>query len=166
MKNIIIKTTIAALIALAVSFSPARAEEEGKEIAKAKVPAAALAAIQKYAGEGKVGKILLEKHGKTTVYEAAIAGPGKAQREVAVTEDGKIQCEEIVITLAEVPEKARAAMTAHAKGGKITEVIQIKEDGHTLYEAEIETDGKKVEVKFTEGGKVKADDEKDEAEKK
>jgi uncharacterized membrane protein YkoI len=142
MKHTILKTALVAFCAAALSHSPTRAEEEGKEIAKAQVPAAALAAIQKYAGEGKVGKVLLEQHGKTTVYEATIKGPGKAQREVAVTEDGKIQCEEIVVTLADVPEKAREAMTAHAKGGKITEVIQIRENGRTLYEAEIETDGK------------------------
>ncbi len=159
MKHIITKTTFAVLCAASLSFSPARAEEEGKEIAKAKVPAAALAAIQKYAGEGKIEKVLLEQHGKTTVYEATIKGPGKAQREVAVTEDGKVQSEERVIPLAEVPEKVRAAMIAHAKDGKIMEVILIKEDGNTLYEAEFENDGKKVEVKFTANGKVKPEEE-------
>lgn len=160
MKHIIItKSTFAVLCAASLSLSPARAEEEGKEIAKAKVPAAALAAIQKYAGEGKVEKVLLEQHGKTTVYEATIKGPGKAQREVAVTEDGKIQSEERVIPLAEVPEKVRAAMIAHAKDGKITEVILIKEDGNTLYEAEFENGGKKTEVKFTANGKVKPEEQ-------
>ena len=166
MKHHIITTTFAALCAAAVTLLPVRAEEEeGKPIAPDKVPAAALAAIKKYAGEGTVGKILVEKHGKTTVYEAAIKGPGKAEREVAVTEDGKIQSEEVVIALADVPEKVRAAMEKHAKGGKITEVIKITEDGATLYEAEFENDGKKTEVKFTEAGKVKPEEDEDDDKK-
>ena len=148
--------TLALLCSAIVTLSPARAEEgKGKPIAQGKVPAAALAAMKKYAGEGTIEKILVEKHGKTTVYEAVIKGPGKAEREVAVTEDGVIQSEEVVVALADVPEKVRAAMENHAKGAKITEVIRITEDGATLYEAEFENDGKKSEVKFTEAGEVK-----------
>ena len=148
---------LAVLSAAAVSFSTARAEDEeaGQPIAPEQVPAAALAAIKKYAGEGKVEKILVEKHGAATVYEARIKGPGKLVREVAVTKDGRVNSEEKVIPLADVPEKVRAAMEAHAKGGKITEVIRIQEAGATIYEAEFANNGKKTEVKFTADGKVK-----------
>ena len=96
-------TILALLSAAAVSFSTACAEDEeaGKPIAPEEVPAAALAAIKKYAGEGKVEKILVEKHGPTTVYEALIKGPGKLVREVAVTKDGRMNSEEKVIPLQE-----------------------------------------------------------------
>ena len=160
-------TILAVLGAVAVSFSPVRAEDEeaGKPIAQDQVPAAALAAIKKYAGEGKVEKILVEKHGGATVYEALIKGPGKLTREVAVTKDGQINSEEKVIPLADVPEKVRAAMEARASGGKITEVIRIQEAGTTIYEAEIEKDGKKTEVKFTADGKVKTEQKEEEGRK-
>lgn len=150
-------TLLALLSTAAISFSTARAEDEeaGQPIAPDQVPAAALAAIKKYAGEGKVEKILVEKHGETTVYEALIKGPGKLVREVAVTKDGRMNSEEKVIPLADVPEKVRAAMEAHAKGGRITEVIRIQEAGATIYEAEFAHSGKKTEVKFTADGKVK-----------
>ncbi len=157
-------TTLAVLCAGAASLSSARAEDEGKAIAQDKVPAAALAAINKFAGEGKIEKVVVEKGEKGVVYEATIKGSGHAMREVSVTAAGKIESEEEVIALADAPAKVRAAIEAHAKGGKVLKIERIKEDDATTYEAEFETGGKKNEVEFDQNGKVKPEeeDEKDE----
>ncbi len=166
MKHHITIHTAAILCAAAVTFATARAEDEAKPIAQDKVPAAALTAIKKFAGEGTIEKIVAEKDGKTLVYEALIKGPGKAQREVSVTADGKIEGEEEVIALADAPEKVRAAIETHAKGGKVVKIERIKEDGETVYEVEFKNGNKTSEVVFEKSGKVKPEEKDENDEKK
>ena len=164
MKLTITKTSLVLFCAAIVSVSPARAEDEGEPTSIDKIPTAAAAAIKKYAGEGKIEKVVSEKSEKEVVYEALIKGPGKAVREVSVKADGSIESEEEVIELSAAPEKVRTAIQTQAKGGKVLKVERIKEDGKTEYEVEFEIDGKKSEVEFDEGGNVKPE-EKEEAKK-
>ena len=123
-----------------------------------KIPAAAAEGLKKYAADHsmKIEKVATEKHGKVTVYEAELSAPGQPPHEVAVTADGKVKGEEETIPLDKVPDAARKAIEAGAKGSKIVRVQLIKEDGITTYEAEYQNaKGKISEVEYLEDGKVK-----------
>ncbi|MEO6784635.1 MAG: hypothetical protein ABI318_00775 [Chthoniobacteraceae bacterium] len=125
-----------------------------------KAPAAASEALKKYAADAgmKIEKVAVEKHGKVTVYEAELKAAGKADREVAVTADGKVKGEEETVPLDKIPAAARKAIEANAKGAKIQRVQRIKEDGETVYEAEYVLKGKSTEVVFFADGKIKPEE--------
>lgn len=123
-----------------------------------KIPAAAAEGLKKYAAEHsmKIEKISTEKRGKVTVYEAELSAPGQPPHEVAVTSDGKVKLEEETVPLEKVPEAARKAIEAGAKGMKISRVQVIKEDGVVTYEAAYQNaKGKITEVEYLEDGKPK-----------
>ena len=147
---------VAALFAVSVLTFTARADEPSIPGMK-KAPAAAQEALKKYAADAgmKIEKVSAEKHGKVTVYEAELKAAGKADREVAVTADGKVKGEEETVPLDKVPEVVRKAIEANAKGAKIQRVQRIKEDGIITYEAAYVAKGKTSEVEFLEDGKVK-----------
>jgi len=122
-----------------------------------KIPAPASEGLKKYAAEHsmKIEKVSTQKHGKVTVYEAELTAPGQPNHEVAVTADGKVKGEEETIALETVPDAARKAIEAGAKGMKIQRVQRIKEDGITTYEAAyVNAKGKVTEVAYLEDGKV------------
>jgi uncharacterized membrane protein YkoI len=58
------------------------------------------------------------------------------------------------ITLDECPAPVKATILKEAKGGKIEEIEKEVENGVTLYEAEIEVDGKEIEIKVAPDGKL------------
>jgi hypothetical protein len=59
------------------------------------------------------------------------------------------------IPLAEVPNAARSAIEAQAKGGSVTKVEEITKDRQvTSYEADVTIDGKKHEIKVTPSGEL------------
>lgn len=145
--------------ALAFTFT-AIAADDAKIPGMKKAPAPAAEALKKYAADAgmKIEKVVVEKHGKVTVYEASLTAAGKADREVAVTADGNVKGEEETIPLDKVPEAARKAIEANAKGAKIQRVQRIKEDGETVYEAEYVLKGKSTEVVFFADGKIKPEE--------
>ena len=145
--------------ALAFTFT-AIAADDAKIPGMKKAPAAAAEALKKYAAEAgmKIEKVAVEKHGKVTVYEAELKAAGKADREVAVTADGKVKGEEETIPLDKVPAAARKAIEGNAKGAKIERVQRIKEDGETTYEAAYVLKGKTTEVVFFADGKIKPEE--------
>ena len=149
--------TLCATIAFAFT---AIAADDAKIPGMKKAPAAAAEALKKYAADAgmKIEKVVVEKHGKVTVYEASLTAAGKADREVAVTADGKVKGEEETIPLDKVPEAARKAIEANAKGAKIQRVQRIKEDGETVFEAEYVLKGKSTEVVFFADGKIKPEE--------
>jgi len=151
---------VAALCVAAAFISTLRAEDAPKIPGLDRAPAAAADALKKYAADAgmKIRKVSTEKHGKVTVYEAELVAPGKPEREVAVTADGKVKGEEETVALESVPETVRKAIEAHAKGAKISRVQRIKEDGRTTYEAAYVAKGKTTEVEFLEDGKVKPEE--------
>ncbi len=150
-------TLLTAILAAASLAQFTHAEDAPKIPGLAKAPAAAAEALTKYAADAgmKIGKVTLEKHGKVTVYEATLTAEGKPEREVAVTTDGKVKGEEETVALDAVPEAARKAIEAGAKGAKITRVQRIKEDGVVTFEAAYVNKGKTTEVEYLEDGKVK-----------
>ena len=159
MKLKAITPMFAALCAVLVSAFTAVADD-AKIPGMKKAPAAAAEALKKYAADAgmKIEKVAVEKHGKVTVYEAELKADGKADREVAVTADGKVKGEEETVPLDKVPEAARKAIEANAKGAKIERVQRIKEDGETTYEAAYVLKGKTTEVSFFADGKVKPEE--------
>ena len=147
--------TILAAIAAALIHTASAADAPVKGLDK--IPAAAAEALKKYAAEHsmKIEKVATEKHGKVTVYEAELSAPGKPAHEVAVTSDGKVKGEEETVALETVPDAARKAIEAGAKGMKIQRVQRIKEDGIVTFEAAyVNAKGKVTEVAYLEDGKV------------
>lgn len=125
----------------------------------AKFPPAVAEALKKAAGTAKIEKVSIEKDGKVTVYEAELTEAGHANREVSVTADGKINAEEETVPLDKVPEAARKAIEAGAKGAKIERVQHIRRaNGGVTYEALYVNKGKKSEVEFMEDGKQKPEE--------
>lgn len=154
-----ITSMFAALCAMLI-IAPSVIADDAKIPGMKKAPAAAAEALKKYAADAgmKIEKVAVEKHGKVTVYEAELKADGKADREVAVTADGKVKGEEETVPLDKVPEAARKAIEANAKGAKIQRVQRIKEDGETTYEAEYVLKGKSAEVVFFADGKIKPEE--------
>ena len=160
MKLKIIVSMFAALCAV-LATTPVASADEGSTIPGMKrAPAAATEALKKYAADAgmKIEKVAVEKHGKVTVYEAELKAAGKADREVAVTADGKVKGEEETVPLDKIPAAARKAIEENAKGAKIQRVQRIKEDGETTYEAAYVLKGKTTEVVFFADGKVKPEE--------
>lgn len=152
-------TLVAALCATLVSAFTLVADD-GKIPGMNRAPAAAVEALKKYAADAgmKIEKVAVEKHGKVTVYEAELTANGKANREIAVTADGKVKGEEETVPLDKVPEAARKAIEANAKGAKISRVQRIKEDGIVTYEAAYVLKGKTTEKEFLEDGTPKPEE--------
>ena len=151
--------SLAALAAVLVTTTALRADEAAIAAKLAKIPPAAAEALKKAAGTAKIEKLSIEKDGKVTVYEIDLTEAGQPNREVSVTADGKIHAEEETVPLEKVPDAARKAIEAGAKGGKIERINRIKRAaGEVTYEALYSDKGKKTEVEFFEGGKQKPEE--------
>jgi len=125
----------------------------------AKIPPAAAEALKKLAGTATIGSVSIEKDGKVTVYEVTLSEAGKPPREASVTADGKLNAEEETVPLESVPEAARKAIEAQAKGAKVERVQKIKRaSGELTYEALYVNKGKKTEVEFPENGQRKPEE--------
>jgi uncharacterized protein YxeA len=148
------------LTTLAFALAGSLHAEDAAVTAKlAKIPAPAAEALRKAAGSAKIEAVTLEKDGKLTVYEASFTEAGKPAREVSVTANGKINAEEETVPLEKVPESARKAIEAGAKGAKIERVQHIKRaKGGETFEALYVAKGKKTEVEYTTDGKVKPEE--------
>ena len=138
---------------------PAHADDAAIAAKLAKIPPAAAEALKKAAGTAKIDKVSIEKDGKVTIYEVDLVEAGQPNREVSVTADGKLFAEEETVPLDKVPDAARKAIEAGAKGAKIERVNRIKRAGGALtYEALYVNKGKKTEVEYLEDGKVKPEE--------
>ena len=145
-------------LALALA-APLIADDAAVTAKLAKIPAPAAESLKKAAGSAKIEKVSIEKDGKTTVYEAAIVEPGKPNREVSVTADGKLNAEEETVPMEQVPEAPRKAIEAGAKGAKIERVQHIKRaSGGETFEALYVNKGKRSEVEFLPDGKQKPEE--------
>jgi uncharacterized membrane protein YkoI len=141
-----------------IALVPLRADDAAIAAKLAKIPPAAAEALKKAAGSAKIDKVSIEKDGKTTIYEVELTEAGQPNREVSVTADGKLNAEEETVPLEKVPEAARKAIEAGAKGAKIERVQRIKRAGGLTYEALYVAKGKKTEVEFFEDGKQKPEE--------
>ena len=150
-----IALTIAAGLLTALTL---RADDAAIAAKLAKLPPAAAEALKKAAGTAKIEKLDIEKDGKATIYEIELTEPGQPNREVSVTADGKINAEEETVPLDKVPDAARKAIEAGAKGAKIERVNRIKRASGVTYEALYVNKGKKTEVEYLEDGKPKPEE--------
>jgi hypothetical protein len=151
------KYTPGIIAAMSAAFITIANGEEAPVKGMDKIPAPASEGLKKYAAEHsmKIEKVSTQKHGKVTVYEAELTAPGQPNHEVAVTADGKVKGEEETVAIETVPDAARKAIEAGAKGMRIQRVQRIKEDGITTYEAAyVNAKGKVTEVAYLEDGKV------------
>ena len=153
-------STIVATLCAAFTFAFTAGADDAKIPGMKKAPPAAAEALIKYAADAgmKIEKVAVEKHGKVTVYEAELKAAGKADREVAVSADGKVKGEEETVALDKVPAAARKAIEENAKGAKIERVQRIKEDGVITFEAAYVLKGKTTEVSFFPDGKIKPEE--------
>ena len=148
-----------AVVLSLVSITASRADEAAVAAKLAKIPPAAAEALKKAAGTATIEKVSIEKEGKVTLYEVDLVETGKPNREVSVTADGKIQLEEEAVLLEKVPEAARKAIEAGAKGATIERINKIKRaGGGVTYEPLYVLKGKKTEVEYLEDGKVKPEE--------
>ena len=141
-----------------VSITAARADEAAIAAKLAKFPPAAAEALKKAAGTATIEAVSIEKEGKVTLYEVDLVEAGKPNREVSVTADGKLNAEEETVPLDKVPDAARKAIEAGAKGAKVERVQRIKRAGGVSFEAAYVLKGKKTEVEYLEDGKVKPEE--------
>ena len=147
------------LTASLLPILPSRADDAAIAAKLAKIPPAAAEALKKAAGTAKIDKVSIEKDGKVTIYEVDLVEAGQPNREVSVTADGKLFAEEETVPLDKVPDAARKAIEAGAKGAKIERVNRIKRAGGELtYEALYVNKGKKTEVEYLEDGKPKPEE--------
>ena len=159
--HLLMKTRLILVLLSAAILVPITAHAGEAEVAAklAKIPAPAAEALKKAAGAAKIEQLNIEKDGEVTVYEVEIAEAGKPNREVSVTADGKINAEEETVPLDKVPEAARKAIEAGAKGAKIERVQHIKRAvGGETFEALYILKGKKTEVEFLPDGKQKPEE--------
>jgi uncharacterized membrane protein YkoI len=138
-----------------------------------KVPSAVLKIARDTAGQG--AELAFEK--KTAIfyevkftkdnhhYELLLTPDGRRVEEE--TEKGKSADEnkgdddEEKVSLNDLPGVVKAAILEHAKGGEIKKIERENENGQTIYEAEVVTGGKELELKVAADGKllsVKAED--------
>ena len=149
---------LAALTLTFTSISSVRADEAAVAAKLAKIPPAAAEALKKAAGTATIKQVDIEKDGKVTIYEIELVEAGKPDREVSVTADGKLNASEETVPLDKVPEAARKAIEAGAKGAKIDRVQHITRSGAETFEALYNNKGKKTEVEYLPDGKLKPEE--------
>jgi len=66
----------------------------------------------------------------------------------------KLAADEQEIALSDCPKAVQKTLKRESKGGKIEEVESEKEDGETIYEAEVILNGKEYEVEVAANGKL------------
>ena len=143
-------------LAAALALSSTLLAEDAAITAKlAKIPAPAAEALRKSAGSAKIESVSTEKDGKTTIYEIELTEPGRPNREISVTADGKVFAEEETVPLDKTPEPVRKAIEAGAKGAKIERVNRIKRAEGVTYEALYVKKGRKSEVEYLEDGTLR-----------
>lgn len=149
-----------AALAIAMISTITLYADDAAVIAKlAKIPPPAAEALKKFAGSATIGSLSVEKDGKVTVYLVTLSEAGKPEREVSVTADGKLNAEEETVPLEKVPDAARKAIEAQAKGAKIERVQKINRAASGVtYEALYILKGKKTEVEFLENGQKKPEE--------
>ncbi|MCU1339055.1 MAG: hypothetical protein JWO19_4636 [Bryobacterales bacterium] len=144
MKTLIAVTISAGLLSL-VSFAA-----ESKVKMENLPPAVQQAVKEQSKGAQLVGLAKEVENGKTT-YEAELKVDGHG-KDVSFDSTGKIVSVEEEVTLASLPEPARAAIQKAVGNGKLQKVESVQENGTTSYEASIKKGGKSSEFKVDAKG--------------
>ena len=142
---------------------PKKTEEKEPKVKESEVPAAALAAIKRAAGENKLTQIEEEIEHGHKFYEGQWKGPdGKI--EVLVTDSGDLVEIEEIVPADKVPASVRSAAARDA--GKDAKLVFEKKTAIS-YEIHFKKDGKRREIAYAPTGdpfqeEGKGDDEGDE----
>ena len=129
------------------------AEEGDKPVKFADLPPAVAKAMKDAAGDAELKDLELGNEEGTPAYEAVWTANGH-KHEIAVAKDGKVLSLEEIISLEEAPDAVRAAIVKEAGENKVLEVEKVLEKGKAFIEATIQHGKGKVEVRFSEAGKV------------
>ena len=129
-------------------------EEKEETISMDKVPSKVKDTLKQYASDSEVKKIEKgHEHGKK-VYEFEIE-QGTRKFEVAISHKGKFMGTEEDMDLSAMPAAAQKAITNQAAGGKISGGEKAVDNNNKVsYEADIEKNGKKIELVVDSAGKV------------
>ena len=142
-----LKHTFLLLAALAVPHFTFAAEEGDKPVKFSDLPPAVAKAMKDAAGDAELKDLEFGNEDGTPAYEAVWTANGH-KHEIAVAKDGKVLSLEEIISLEEAPDAVRAAIVKEAGENKVLE------KGKTFIEATIQHGKGKVEVRFSEAGKV------------
>lgn len=156
----VLLAVVAGMMGVVVGALAAGDGDKAKEEQKVVVDA-----VKKAFPDAQIGKIERERESvSVTLYEVAISQGGK-RAEIIVTPDGTVA--EVVHKLHkgdQVPDKVAATAKMLATKGKITEVERITlravprfqplDKEQTVYEVEMIHNGREVEVRIDEEGKI------------
>ena len=84
---------------------------------------------------------------------------------LGLADDEKEDKEEKTIELSDCPKAVQKTLKREANGSELEEITKEEEDGKTVYEAEVEIDGKDYEIEVAEDGTLlskELEDEEDE----
>ena len=167
----IVLASLAVLVLATWHVAAAKGKKEGKG-SKPVLPPAAAAAIKKAFPKATIDEVEREKEG-VVLYEVELKQDGK-EVEVEVSPDGQIVEVSREIAKGDLPKAVAKTLAKLAGGAKIREIE--KEEIHAVvklvklrkplvvYEAEFVRNGKEVEVKIAEDGRLvgkEVEDEKD-----
>jgi uncharacterized membrane protein YkoI len=163
----ILRNRIPAALFLGVSlllFTSAQGSE--RKVKMKDLPKAVQKTVQEQSKGATISGLSKEvEHGKTYYeVELKISGRGK---DVLIDPAGAIVEVEEEVTMASLPPAVKTAIEAKAGKGKIVKVESItKNNALVAYEAQVNTAGKKSEIKVGPEGKAINDGEEDEAKEK
>jgi hypothetical protein len=147
-------TFTAFAVIIACGWLAYAAEEQDETVTLDKVPQKVKDTLKQYAADADVKKISKGDQDGTKVYEFVIE-QGTHKFELTITPKGKFMGTEEDVQLSDMPQAAQAALKAKAVDGKLSGFEKaVDKNHHTTYEADIEKDGKTIEVAVDETGKV------------
>lgn len=148
-------------VMIAIGFSmvaglvtQAVAEEAQDEVmALTQTPAAVQATIRKQAAGSDIKQVEKGKDNGKVVYEVKVVKGGQ-KCDISVAPDGTLLGVEEEMTLADIPEAVRKTLAGQVGQGKVEKIERAVADGKTVFEAEIEKDGKDFEITIASDGKL------------
>jgi uncharacterized membrane protein YkoI len=156
----------------------ASADDGTEEAVKLKdCPKAVQRTLKRESNGGKIVEIEKEQEDGETIYEAEVMIDGK-EYDVEITDSGTLLSkvleneqededaededtededadegeEEVEVKQSDLPRTVRKTLRREARGGKIEEIERERENGKTIYEAEVEIDGKEYEIEIASDG--------------
>jgi uncharacterized membrane protein YkoI len=138
-------------IASGVLFAALAAQAAEKKVAMKDLPAAVQQAIKEQSKGATLRGVAKEVENGKTVYEAELKVNGHS-KDITFDAQGQIVSVEEETALQQIPGPAREAIQKMAASGKVLLVETVTEGGKTFYEAQVNTGGKKSEVKVDAAG--------------
>lgn len=146
---------LAATLACGALPSAVQAHQTEDVIAEAAVPKPVLAAAKKKYPGATVLKYERETEDGKTVYEVKMK-LGQRQLDAKYTPDGTLVEEEEILREADLPPAVRQAFAKSPHGTatieQIERIVQVGKNAPPVFEIEVRTNGKKIELLFSEAG--------------